>query len=63
MDERGRHDEKIPRDRQIQRGHQAHIFKVLLRDQRDRNVVDIDLVFFDQMKKEVKRPFKLIVLM
>ena len=60
VDQRGRHHQELAGDRQVQRLHRADVVEVLLGDQRDRDVVDVDLVLLDQMQQEVQRTLELI---
>src|SRR5512134_2474814 len=53
-----RHDEEFARNVQVQRLHRVEIGQVLLRDPRDRDVMDIELVLADQVQQEVERPLE-----
>ena len=56
--ERRRHEQVLAADFEIEQFEQLEILKVLLRDQRDGNIVDIHLVFPDQEQQEVQRSFE-----
>ena len=53
-----RHDEKFAGDVHVLVVHLVDIFEVLVGDLDDRNIVDVDLVFFDQVHEEVQRAFE-----
>ena len=38
------------------------IFHILIRDLHDGNIIDIDLIFVDQVKQKIQRAFKYIQL-
>jgi len=60
LQQRGRHDEEFSRHGEIQLLHGLYIFEVLLRDQRDGNIVDVDFVFLDEMEQEIERSFEIL---
>jgi hypothetical protein len=55
VNQRRRHDEELAGNVEIQLLHQVDVFQILLRDQRDRNVVDVDLVPLDQVQQQIER--------
>ncbi len=55
---RGSHHQKLPSHREIQRLHDREIFQVLPGDQGNRDIVNIDLLFSNQVKQEVHGPGK-----
>jgi len=58
VNQRRGHDEKLAGHVQIQLLHQRDVGEVLLGDERDRDVVDVHLIFLDEMNQQVERPFK-----
>src|SRR5512134_522977 len=54
---RGHHKE-LARDVEIERLQRFEVREVLLRDPRDRDVVDVELVLADQVQQEVERPLE-----
>ena len=60
VDERRRHHQELARDVEVELLHQLNRLEVLRRDQRNRNVVDVDLVLLDQMKEEVNRTLEVL---
>ena len=53
-----RHSELITSgDVEIELLHQRDRFEVLRGDQRDRNVVDVELVLLDEMQQKIERTF------
>jgi hypothetical protein len=58
LDQGGGHDQKFSSEGQIEVLHEVNVFQILPGDQRDRNVVNIDLIFANEMKKEVERTRK-----
>ena len=59
VNERGRHDEELAGHVEVQFLHQVEVVEILLRDQRDRNVVDIHLVLLDQVQQQIERPLEI----
>src|SRR5947209_10183391 len=55
LDERGGHDEKVACDRDVRALHHAQVLKVLVRDARDGDVVDADLLLPYEIEQEVER--------
>src|SRR4029077_20457949 len=55
VNQRRGHDEKFAGDVQIQLLHQRDRCEVLRGDERDRDVVDVDLVLPDQVQEQIKR--------
>ena len=60
VQKRRRHHQKITDHIQILMIHLINIFQILLRNQDDRNIVDTHFIFFNQMKQQVQRSFKII---
>ncbi len=58
MYQRGSHNKKLACDLEIEFLHHLDILKVAARDKGDRDIIDIDLVFPDEMQQEVERAFK-----
>ena len=58
VNQRRGHHQKIARDGDVQLLHQLEIGQVLFGDARDRDVVDVDLVFLDQVEQQIKRPLE-----
>ena len=58
MDERRRHHQEFARQIEVQLLQQVQILEVLLGDERDRNVVDVDLVLPDEMHEQIQRAFE-----
>src|SRR5262249_37572373 len=58
VDQRRRHDEELAGDVEVELAHQIDRVEVLLRDERDRDVVDVDLVPLDQEQQEIERPLE-----
>src|SRR5262249_21811277 len=58
VNQRRSHHQKIARDGDVQLLHQLEISQVLLGDVRDRDVVDVDFVFSDQIEQQVEWPLK-----
>src|SRR6476660_3906863 len=55
MDERGGHDQVVARDIEIELLHQSNRIEILLRDERDRDVVDVQFVLLDEVQKQIER--------
>ena len=55
VNQRRRHHEELAGDVEVQLLHQLDGVEILLRDERDRNVVDVDLVLLDQVEQQVER--------
>ena len=60
VDERRRHDEELPRHVEVHLLHQVDVVEILPGDERDRNVVDIELALLDEMQEQIERPFEII---
>src|SRR6185295_11355928 len=58
VNQRRRHQQEVARDVEVELLHQVDGGKVLRGDQRDRNVVDVQLVFPDEVKQEIERPLE-----
>ena len=58
MDERRRHDKELPHHVEVQLLHEPQVVQVLLRDERNRDVVDVHLMFPDEVQQQVERPFE-----
>ena len=56
----GRHDNKITGKINVHGLHPFNILQILRCNQRDGNIIDIQLVFFDQMNEQVHGTFKYI---
>ena len=60
MDERRRHHQELARDVEVEFLHQLEVVEVLLRDERDRDVVDVHLVLLDEVEQQVERPLEIL---
>ncbi|SLM48652.1 protein of unknown function [Nitrospira japonica] len=60
LEQRGGHDQKLPRNGEIQLGHRFEVVEVLAGDQRDGNVIDIDLALLDEMQQKIERPLEIL---
>ncbi len=60
LDQRRRHQEEVRCDIEIQLLHQSHIGEVLVRDLRNRNFRDVELVALDQVEQKVERTFEMV---
>ena len=60
MQQRRRHHEEFTGHRQVQFLHHRQIVQILLSDQRNRNIVDVDFVFLDEVQKEIERTFEIL---
>jgi hypothetical protein len=60
VNQRGGHHEELPDDVEVQLLHQIQVIEVLLRDERDRNVVDVDLVLLDEVQQQIERTFEVL---
>ena len=58
VQERRRHDEEFTGNIHVLAVHLPDVFQVLVCDLRDRNVVDVDFVFFDQVYEKIQRALK-----
>jgi len=58
MKQSGRQDQVFPRQVEIQRFHELDVLKILFRNLGDGYVVDIKLIFPDQVKEEIERAFE-----
>src|SRR5262249_10560380 len=58
VNEVGRHHDEFAGQFDVQFFEGLKIFEVLAGDALERNVVDVDLVLFDQIQQQVERPFK-----
>ena len=52
------HNEKVADNIQVEHFHHADVLHVLLGDLADGNVVDVDVIFFDQIQQKIQRPFE-----
>jgi hypothetical protein len=57
-----RHHQEFARDVEIQLLHHVNCLQVLRSNQRDGNVVDIDVVLFDEVQQQIERPLEVIEL-
>ena len=55
VNQRRRHDEELPRHIKIHLLHQLDVVEVLLRDDRNRDVIDIQLALANQMEEKIER--------
>jgi hypothetical protein len=55
VDEGGRHDDELAGDVEVQLLHHLESLEILLRDERDRDVVDADLVLLDEVQQQIER--------
>ena len=60
VDERRRHHEEFTRHVQIELVHQAQRLQILGRDERDRDVVDADLVLLDEVQQQIERALEVL---
>ncbi len=60
VDQRGRHDQELTRHIQIHLLHQIDVLEVLVRDEGDRNVVDVHLMLLDEVQQQVERSFEVL---
>ena len=60
VDQRRRHHQELARDVEVHLLHQIDVVEVLLGDQRDRDVVDAELVLPDQMQQEIERALEVL---
>ena len=58
MNQRRRHHDVVAGDVEIELLHQRDRLEVLRGDQRDRDVVDVQLVLLDEMQEQIQRPFE-----
>src|SRR5262249_32034118 len=58
LHERRRHHQILARQVEVQLLEEAKVGEILVCDQRDRNVVNVDLVLLDQVQQEIERPFE-----
>ena len=58
VQKRRRHHEEFAGDIHILIFHLLHIFQILVRDRHDGNIIDIDLVLFDQVHEQIHRTLK-----
>jgi hypothetical protein len=56
-----RHEEKVPDIVDVEQLHPLDVRQILFSDQGDRDVVNIDFVFFNQMDKKVHGAFEHIL--
>jgi len=52
------HYEELAGDVEIELLHQTQVFEVLLRDECDRDVVDVDLVLLDEVHEQIEGPLE-----
>jgi hypothetical protein len=60
VDERRRHDEELPRHVEVHLLHQIDVVQILFRDERDRDVVDVQLVLLDEVNEQIERPLEVV---
>ena len=60
VDERRRHHQELAGDVEVQLLHQLDRVEVLRGDQRDRDVVDVDLVPPDEVQQQIERAFEVL---
>jgi hypothetical protein len=58
LDESRCHDKKLTGNIKVEFSHDIKIIEVLTGNFGNGNVVDIQLIFFNEMKKQVKGPFE-----
>ena len=58
LHERARHHQKFSRHLQIQVFQDIEVSQIFMRDLRDRDVRDLQVVFLDEVQKKIQRPFK-----
>ena len=58
MNQRRRHHQELAGEVEIELLHQPEIVEVLLGDERDRNVVDVDLILPNQVNEQIERAFE-----
>ena len=58
MNQRRGHHKELPRHVQVHLLHQPEVAEILLRDERDRNVVDVHLVLSNEVQEQVERAFE-----
>jgi hypothetical protein len=59
MDQRRGHHQEFAHDVQIQLLHHDDVIEVLLRDERDGNVVDVHLVLLNEVDQQIERSLEL----
>ncbi len=60
VDERRRHDEELPRHVEVHLLHQVDVVEILPGDERDRNVVDVQLALLDEVQQQIEGPFEIV---
>ncbi len=60
VDQRRRHHQELAGDVEVQLLHQVEVLEVLLRDERDRDVVDVDLVLLDEVQQQIERALEVL---
>ncbi len=58
VNQRRGHHQELAGDVEVELLHQAEVREVLLGDQRDRDVVDVDLILLDQVDEQIERAFE-----
>ena len=58
VNERRGHHEELAGDVEVELLHQLDRVEVLLRDERDRDVVDVHLVLLDEVQQQIERPLE-----
>ena len=58
VNQRRRHDEELAGEVEVQLLQQVQVLEVLLRDDRDLDVIHVHLVLLDQMDEQVERAFE-----
>ena len=59
LDERGRHDEVLARDTQIELPHRVDVGEILLGDEGDGDVEDVDRMRLDEVQQKIEGTFEL----
>ncbi len=60
MDQRRGHVDELGAQLDVQFQGALHVLQILLRDGGNRDVVDVDLLFADQVQQEIERPVVLL---
>src|SRR5687768_7382153 len=60
MQQSSRHDEEFSRHPEIELLHHRQIVQILLSNQRDRNIVNVDLVLLDEVQEEIEGTFEVL---
>ena len=62
VNQRGRHHQEVAGDVEIQLLQQVNRIEILLRDEHDRDVVDVQLVLPDQVQEQIERAVEVVEL-